>query len=816
MKKISDRAKYNMLALGGAALLALTAVIVVLVLNRMDFQPSGNDIWSHLYKGDIVYHNLLEGRYYQLYSEYWYNGTQLFRYWAPFSYYVIALLEFLSGGDIVIAYRYFAAFSIIVGGIPWILWGREAKRPVFAAAVALLWFFLPENIRVYFCEGNTPRMMTAVVIPYVLYFMWRYLRRDKRFSLIGVMLSLSCMVLSHVMITAMLGIAVFVFLVFDCLANKYVKKAVKTLAAMGIGLMLAGIWLIPALSGGIMEMDSSANVEVMEFWMADLPTLLNPVNRISGVTDTYYFGVAVLFVAVAGIVLAERKKRAGYILFLFILVMSTPAFLPILSKLPLNTMFWMTRFAAIEYGLFLFSLMEWQTLKRKYCVIVCVILALDCLPSLSFSRYATPASEEALENVSVLKENTSGRTALMDLSSFGSYPSWGLSTGDDAVKSTFGWAWQGASTSSNIVMLNTALEYEAYEYVFDRCVELGNDTVLLKKNLIGKKGHTAEEAAAAAGRSGFYLCAETSAAYIYKKETPDTFGVKTGYDGLALGRYANLMTMFYPSFQEGDSEYIDDYSLEELQKYRVIFLSGVFYHDRQQAEELLREAAAAGTRVVVDVTHVQEDRATKQKAFLGVTSQPVTIQDRYPSLMYGGNEILTKDFPEEYAEWFTGYIGEAGQVLGTMTYHGQELTWLGTNAADPNIYFLGLNVMYHAIETEDDAVFSVMDEVLGIERGALPKREIVPLQISFGKTDIHIRSEEENVNTTLAYQDNFVSQSELWQENNLLFMKEKDTKIAIEYPRKEAGTAVSVLGVLAALALIVLQIREKGRRADNV
>ena len=220
--------------------------------------------------------------------------------------------------------------------------------------------------------------------------------------------------------------------------------------------------------------------------------------------------------------------------------------------------------------------------------------------------------------------------------------------------------------------------------------------------------------------------------------------------------------------------------------------------------------------MVVDVTHVQEDRATKQKAFLGVTSQPVTIQDRYPSLMYGGNEILTKDFPEEYAEWFTGYIGEAGQVLGTMTYHGQELTWLGTNAADPNIYFLGLNVMYHAIETEDDAVFSVMDEVLGIERGALPKREIVPLQISFGKTDIHIRSEEENVNTTLAYQDNFVSQSELWQENNLLFMKEKDTKIAIEYPRKEAGTAVSVLGVLAALALIVLQIREKGRRADNV
>ncbi len=811
MKRISDRTKHDMIVLGGSVLLVMSAVFVVAVLNRMDFQPSGNDIWSHLYKGDIAYHNLLEGRYYQLYSEYWYNGTQLFRYWAPLSYYVIALLEFVSGGDIVMAYRYFAAFSIIVGGIPWILWGRDTKRPVFAAAVAILWFFLPENIRVYFCEGNTPRMMTAVVIPYVMYFMWRYLRRDKRFSLIGVMLSVCCMVLSHVMITAMLGVAACVFLVFDCITNRNVKKAGKTLAAMGIGLMLAGIWLIPALSGGIMEMDSSAGIDVMELWMADFSTLLNPMNRINGVTDTFYYGISVLVLSVAGIVLAERKKRAGYFLFVLILLMSTPAFLPILSKLPLSTMFWMSRFAAIAYGLFLFSLMEWQTLKRKYCVVVFFILAIDCLPSFHFSRYATPASETAIEHVNVLKENTAGRTALMDLSSFGSYPSWGLSIGEDAVKSTFGWAWQGASTSSNIVMLNTSLDYEAYDYLFDRCVELGNDTVLLKKELIGTKGHTEEEVFAGAERSGFYLCAETDAAFILKKETPDTFGVRTEYDGLALGHYADLMTMFYPSFQEGDSVYIDDYAPEELKKYRTLFLSGVCYHDRQQAEKILRDAAASGTRVVVDITHVQEDRATKQKSFLGVTSQPVTIQDRYSSLMYGGNEILTKDFPEEYAEWFTGYIGEVSHVLGAMAYHGQELTWLGKNATDPNIYFLGLNVMYHAIETEDTAVFHVLDEVLGIERGVLPKREIVPMQVSFGKTEIHIRSEEENVNTTLAYQDNFVSESQLWQENNLLFVKEKDTKISIKYPKKEAGMAVSILGVLAALALFVLQMRGTGR-----
>ena len=77
MKKLSDCARNNILALMGAVLLVLSACIVVVCLNRMNFQPSGNDIWSHLYKGDIAYHNFQEGKIYQLYSEYWYNGTQL-------------------------------------------------------------------------------------------------------------------------------------------------------------------------------------------------------------------------------------------------------------------------------------------------------------------------------------------------------------------------------------------------------------------------------------------------------------------------------------------------------------------------------------------------------------------------------------------------------------------------------------------------------------------------------------------------------------------------------------------------------------------
>ncbi len=180
MGAFSERIKKNKYLFLGFFLLIAVAAATVTALFVLQIDPSGNDIWSHLYKGDVAYRDLSEGKFYRLYSPYWYNGTQLYRYWAPLSYYSVALLEFITGGNIIGAYRLFAAYSIILSGIPWLLWGRDAKRPVFAMVIASLWFFMPENMRVYFCEGNMPRMMSAIVIPYAIYFIWRYLRLKKK------------------------------------------------------------------------------------------------------------------------------------------------------------------------------------------------------------------------------------------------------------------------------------------------------------------------------------------------------------------------------------------------------------------------------------------------------------------------------------------------------------------------------------------------------------------------------------------------------------------------------------------------------------
>ena len=88
---------------------------------------------------------------------------------------------------------------------------------------------------------------------------------------------------------------------------------------------------------------------------------------------------------------------------------------------------------------------------------------------------------------------------------------------------------------------------------------------------------------------------EMTTAYTYKRETPENFGTVTGYYGLAIGKYANEMTLLYPAFVAGSSDVIEDYSVEELSRYDTLFLTGFEYRNQSKAEAILTDVAAAGS-----------------------------------------------------------------------------------------------------------------------------------------------------------------------------------------------------------------------------
>ena len=96
-----SRRKLNIYFTLGVVVLAVLAVVGVIHFKSVVPEPSGNDVWGHLYKSEYLYKALKRGQIYPLYDETWYNGIQLYRYWPPLSYYITAVLMCFTGENVI-------------------------------------------------------------------------------------------------------------------------------------------------------------------------------------------------------------------------------------------------------------------------------------------------------------------------------------------------------------------------------------------------------------------------------------------------------------------------------------------------------------------------------------------------------------------------------------------------------------------------------------------------------------------------------------------------------------------------------------------
>lgn len=101
------------------------------------------DTFGHLFKINYLYESLKKGVLYPIYTEYWYNGMELFRYWPPLSYYVMAVFQFVTHGNVLNAFYIFVGFVYILNMLGWFLFGRKEQNLVMAFLVGNLYFFVP-------------------------------------------------------------------------------------------------------------------------------------------------------------------------------------------------------------------------------------------------------------------------------------------------------------------------------------------------------------------------------------------------------------------------------------------------------------------------------------------------------------------------------------------------------------------------------------------------------------------------------------------------------------------------------------------------
>lgn len=686
--------------------------------------PWGSDTLGHVFRGEYLGQKLDQGDLYPTLLPDWYLGTQLLRYYPPLPYYLqVGLSRVLH--DPVAAINWLIYLCAALGGASWLLYRRWIGW-LPALAGGILYLFLPDNVRVALAEGNTPRAVCTAILPLAVYCLLRALEENPRLiHRLGLALCFAAIVLSHAMMAAIYAVCC-ALLVFLYLFSRKVPigRAVWAVGCIGLGLMLSGWWLLPSLTGGITALNASAMTEALTYF--SLSDYLNPLIR-QGNPEMVYVGTALLVLAAAMLLIRSGRDALNVALTLtglFGVLITTDGFNQFFNALPLHNLLWPLRFlGAASFFLLLAGmgrLALWGKRSRWIPIVVVAALALDGAGSL-FLIHLRPLDSDLLPTSQKLAGSSGWREATLDLSRLGSGPSYYFSAlgGREQV---YGWAYQGAQAARTVATLNEALELGDLAYLIDRLNLLGVDDVVLLNGLSIAQRLNGELLS-----NGFQIAYRGARTTLYHRDGgPRAY--QADWPVLGIGRGAQNLAYLFPQIKVGRSPRLDDYSFAELAQYKTLVLSGFSWHDRNRAEDLAVQLASAGVRVVIDLTGVQPDPVASIPRFLGVWGENIILDAAAIQTRGAGGVYDFQAFGSREQLWYCHTPQGLQTETMSFNYLGENATVAGYNQyGNGRVWFLGLNLPYHAALTRDPGAMRLLADLLELNPDQVSNYVTVPL-----------------------------------------------------------------------------------------
>lgn len=685
--------------------------------------PWASDTLGHVMKVEYLQQQMAAGHPYPDIFPGWYVGVQMLRYYPPLPYYLLVFLTYAIGNSMTAA-NCFIALCALAGGLAWLPYRRWLGW-LPATVGGILYLFLPDNVRVALAEGNLPRTLATALLPLAVYFLMRSLHEDgTRWHRVGLALCFALIVLSHAMMAAIYA-ACCALLALLCWIGRVTswKQAVLAIVYAALGVMLSGWWLLPSLTGGITELDPSAMTEALAVF--PLTTYLNPTLR-AGNPEIVYPGAALLLAATS--LLFLRRGRDGWTVALtlsglFGILITTPGFNQLFNALPLHNLFWPLRFLGIASFTLLLAVAwrarEWERRSVVVAIVVTGLLVADGALSLPLI-HLRPARPDVLAVAESLSDLDGWREATLDYSRLGSAPSY-FFTAIGNREQLYGWAYQGARTARNVAAINEALLRGYSPYVLDRLTLLGADDVALLRTV-----PIDPELPPALETAGFVPTYHGREVTLYHRDGgPRAY--RFSWRALGIGRGAPNLSHLFPQLIVSNSQ-LDDYTFDELVAYDIIFLSGFQWNDRQKAETLVKQVAQAGVHVVVDLTGVTNDPLAREPYFLGVWGETISLGRGPIKIEGGGRSYQLQPFDAQFPSWQTHTPQGLDVEILHHNYLDAKSTVWGYNEYDGGrVWFVGINLPYHAALTGDPVVIDLLADWLQLPAGEGHAYQAVPL-----------------------------------------------------------------------------------------
>lgn len=711
---------------GGALILlaVVTAYYNLLFPPTGQIYPWGSDTWGHLQKAEYLYGEILHGNFFPEFTADWYNGYQPFRYYAPLPYYIMVILREITG-NIFSACNLYIFVCVLTGSLFWLFFaGRMGIWP--ATMAGILWAVWPDNVRVALSEGNMPRILTTALLPLIFISFCRSVENNKPVYLITTVALIHLVILCHAMLGAIFCVcltlfAFFLFVFRGC----SLPDILRGMLALFMGVLTSSWWLLPSLTGGITEINAEAVTKIVTFVPANIS--LNPFYRFTSM-ETFYWGASLLAGILISVFFWKSKPpwaRSLLVCGIIIMVFTFPVSRLLHSTMPLSNLFWPLRFSSFAGLALLSSTLAFVTFKRNkhgfriglLILGLFMVILLDGYFSLNLVFTRTQPYNLLLATGD-LKKTTGWRVATLDLSQFGSAPSFYFSR-DAGREQVFGWAWQGANTGQNIMLVNTAMEKGLYPYLFRSLTFLGATDLMIKKDIVPDtsllmkvSSHTPYREVAEKG--GIWYWHSLNGPYM----------VEASDKCLAIGRFSSIMTILFPSAEMGRSSYLDEYSLSELERYPMVILTGVNWHSRDKAEKLILEYARRGHKVFVDITGLPLKVLAKQPYLHGVYGESIDIV-KPPSITWKDVKYDLQPLSDELDYWKCYVPQGLDKTIVSFEHLGKTVAVLGYKEIEGNrIYFTGANIIYHTFLTGDPAGLNLLQEIFGLPYGYVPQKTI--------------------------------------------------------------------------------------------
>ncbi len=656
--------------------------------------PWGSDTWGHLqraaYMGETIReYGLGEGIARSAWMPDWYMGDPTRVYYPPLATWTLGLLAAITG-DVFAAYRLWVTAVFLILGLSVYRVGMQwGNNRWMAATGALLAVAAPYTLRTVFAEGNLPRGLALLPLPWIIWYSEQALcKKDIHHFFVLLAGFWLLAIIAHVMQALIFAIAISIYIAVRVLTNTYIplRRGVVALIPIALGAALAGAYLLPAYSHAELH-----NVPYLPTAKVDLFSITLEALR------PYADNIEAISVGLAGLALAalitlrttQAHQKALLAMAIFSVLLAFGPAGGLFQLLPIRGQLLPERFlnvSALAVPLLIAATPRGVWKPHWALAVLGLALIIDASPALRVVHMRpAPPDEEAIART-MAERPLPGRVATLTLPNPRASQLF-LNSEVGQRANVSGWALENTPHQHAIRrLLTAATQSPAY---LERVLSLWNTDYILARFEDEPLARRVRDQLA------FRPVAQVGDLALWERSAPSAFvQVLPENRMLIIGDNPTDWLFVFPFAAEGVYPDPAQYDPSYLNRFSVIGLTRL--PDSADVEAALGDWVRRGNTLIVDLSGMGRIYGQGFTLF-GVHAIPLALNGEqaveWPSELSG----LPATLPFTTAEgpWVGATYYGLDWTAASVFHNGEAYPLLGTRqVGDGQVWFVGLNLLY--------------------------------------------------------------------------------------------------------------------------